>query len=59
MFAVFALGWEIQPLLALVVGIGVYGGVWLGLRALTPEEWARLMPLIPARLRRRLVPGSA
>lgn len=54
MFAVLALGWNIQPLLALVVGIVVYVGVWLALRTLTPEEWARLMPLIPARLRRAL-----
>jgi hypothetical protein len=59
MFAVFALGWEVQPFLTLVIGTVVYVGVWLGLRALTPEEWARLTPLLPARLRRRFSPGQA
>jgi hypothetical protein len=59
MFAVFALGWSVQPIATLVIGIAVYVGVWLGLRVLTPEEWARLMPLLPARWRQRFSAGQA
>jgi hypothetical protein len=42
--------------LALLVSIIVYLAALVLLRALTPEEWALLAPLVPARLR-RVVPG--
>jgi O-antigen/teichoic acid export membrane protein len=52
MFVALALGWNLQPVLALVAAGVVYVGVLLALRPLSPDEWARLMPLIPTRLRR-------
>ncbi|MFN8447151.1 MAG: flippase [Anaerolineae bacterium] len=52
MFGALALGWGIQPVLALIVAGLVYGGVLLALRPLSADEWARLMPLLPPRLRR-------
>ena len=55
MFVVFFVGWEIQPVITFIAAVGVYIGLWLALRTLTPEEWARLTPLLPGRLR-RLVP---
>ncbi len=51
MFGVLALGWNIQPILALVVSGVVYIGVLLALRPLSQDELARLLPLLPARLR--------
>jgi hypothetical protein len=38
--------------LALLVSLVVYLVALVLLRALTPEEWALLAPLLPARLRR-------
>ena len=52
MFGVMAVGWNIQPMLAIGVGLVVYGGVLLALRPLNGEEMARLLPLLPSRLRR-------
>jgi O-antigen/teichoic acid export membrane protein len=52
MLAVLLVGWPIQPLIALPAACGVFGVVLLALRPLDVEEWARLRPLIPARLRR-------
>jgi O-antigen/teichoic acid export membrane protein len=52
MLAVLLVGWEVAPLLALVIGGLVYGGVLLALRPLTADEWVRLSPLLPSRLRR-------
>ncbi len=52
MFAVLAFGWSLQPILALMVSAPVYAGVLLALRPLNPDEWARLLPLLPGRLRR-------
>jgi O-antigen/teichoic acid export membrane protein len=52
MFAALAVGWSIQPMLGLIAACVIYAGVLLALRPLSPDEWARLTPLIPARLRR-------
>ena len=38
--------------LALLVGLLVYLAALVFLRVLTPEEWALLAPLLPARLRK-------
>ncbi len=42
----------VQPMLALVGGIGVYVVVLLFLRPFGEEEWARLQPMLPRFLRR-------
>ncbi|MDX2141461.1 MAG: oligosaccharide flippase family protein [Chloroflexota bacterium] len=55
MFAVLLVGWQAAPLVALVISGLVYGGVLLALRPLTEDEWARLAPLLPSRLRRLVV----
>ena len=47
-----ALLWGAAPLLALAAGGLAYLAVWFGLGALSAEEWARLAPLLPGRLRR-------
>jgi O-antigen/teichoic acid export membrane protein len=52
MLAVFLVGWTAQPALTLVAGVLVYPAALLALRPLDAGEWARLKPLIPARLRR-------
>jgi O-antigen/teichoic acid export membrane protein len=52
MFAVLLIGWDAAPLVALLLSGAVYSGVLLALRPLTGEEWARLAPLLPSRLRR-------
>ena len=59
MFAALALGWNVQPLLALIVSVPVYLGALLVLRPLNADELARLMPLLPARLRRVVASLSA
>ncbi|NWF70464.1 MAG: flippase [Chloroflexi bacterium] len=43
--------WDTLPLLALPLGVLVYGGVLLLLRPLDADEMARLSPLLPARVR--------
>jgi hypothetical protein len=40
-----------SPSLALLVSLVVYLAALILLRALTPEEWKMLAPLLPARLR--------
>lgn len=46
--------WAVQPLVALMAGVGVYGlGVFL-LRAFTPEEQSTLAEILPGRVRGRL-----
>ncbi len=52
MLAVVVPGWTIAPLPALLAAIGVYVAVLIALRPLSADEWARLAPLLPARLRR-------
>lgn len=54
MFGVLAVGWAVQPALAIGVGLMVYGGLLLLLKLFNHEETARLLPLIPARLRRAI-----
>ncbi len=51
MLLVLGVGWSIQPAVALVVSGGVYGGLLLALRPLSADEVARLLPLLPGRLR--------
>lgn len=52
MFGVLALGWGIQPALALVVASAAYVSAWLLLRVFDAAEWATLAPLVPGKLRR-------
>ncbi len=52
MFAALAVGWNVQPVLALVIASAIYGVVLLALRPFSGDEIARLLPLLPARLRR-------
>ena len=52
MLLVLGGGWTIQPVLALVVSGLVYAGLLLALRPLSADELTRLLPLLPARLRR-------
>ncbi len=52
MVAVFLIGWDAQPALTLVIGGLVYPAALLALRPLDADEWARLLPLLPGRLRR-------
>jgi TRAP-type uncharacterized transport system fused permease subunit len=40
--------------LALLAALIVYPGALVLLRALSPEEWALLVPLLPARLRSKV-----
>lgn len=54
MFGVLALGWAVQPVLAISIGLIVYGALLWVLKLFNHEETARLRPLIPARLRRAI-----
>ncbi len=54
MIAVMLLLWPLHMLLALPAGIIAYAGLWVALKALTPDEWARLAPLMPKQVRERL-----
>jgi O-antigen/teichoic acid export membrane protein len=51
MLGVLLVGWEIQPVLAIVVALLVYPAALLALRPFNEEEMARLRPLLPRRLR--------
>ncbi len=53
MALVTGLLWSVMPLVALVAGGVAYLVVLIALRPLNADERARLMPLIPARLRQR------
>jgi len=53
--AMGAVAWAVAAYslpLALLAGLVVYPAALLLLRVLTPEEWATLAPLLPARLRK-------
>ncbi|MBI1259799.1 MAG: oligosaccharide flippase family protein [Chloroflexi bacterium] len=52
MLLVLGVGWTFQPVLALIICGLVYIGVLLALRPLSADEFARLLPLLPSRLRR-------
>lgn len=56
MFAVLALGWDTQPLIALPVSLLVYVAALGVLRPLNPAEIERLQPLLPGRLRALFYP---
>jgi O-antigen/teichoic acid export membrane protein len=51
MFGVMLATWNILPLLALITGGAAYAATWIGLRGFSDEEWARLLPLLPGRVR--------
>jgi O-antigen/teichoic acid export membrane protein len=51
MVGVLAALWALAPLLAILVGLGVYGVGVLGLRAFTPDERATLLSILPERVR--------
>ncbi len=57
MVAVLLVLSPVQPLLALVAGAVAYVVVLAALRPLSAEEWERLAPLLPGRLRRLVVRG--
>ncbi|WP_119065888.1 flippase [Aggregatilinea lenta] len=50
--------WSVAPLLALAVSPVVYGVMLFALRPFLPEELARIAPLLPGPLRRRIAVGS-
>jgi O-antigen/teichoic acid export membrane protein len=58
MGVVLALGWNIQPVLTLLVALVIYPAVLLTLRPLTNAELERLRPLLPGRLRRMFAISS-
>ncbi|MBI3762214.1 MAG: oligosaccharide flippase family protein [Chloroflexi bacterium] len=58
MIAVMIALWPIQPLLALVLGLGVYFGAAVVLRVFDPDEWALFVTVLPGGVRRRLAPAS-
>ncbi len=51
MFITLGLLYPAQPLLALLLAVTLYGGLLLGLRVLDTDEMARLLPLLPGRVR--------
>jgi O-antigen/teichoic acid export membrane protein len=51
--------WPVQPLLALVLGLALYAGVWLALRPFSTEEWDRLQPLMPKPITNYLARGKS
>ncbi|MGQ9851054.1 MAG: oligosaccharide flippase family protein [Aggregatilineaceae bacterium] len=51
----FAL-WSVAPLAGLMLSPLIYGAGLLALRPFGPEEWARIAPLLPGRVRRWLGP---
>jgi len=58
LLGMMALTWDYAPLLVLLASPLIYGGVLLALRPFGAEELARLGPLLPGPLRRRLMSGS-
>ena len=58
----FAL-WSVAPLAGLMLSPLIYGAGLLALRPFGPEEWARIAPLLPGRVRRwlgtRKIPARA
>jgi O-antigen/teichoic acid export membrane protein len=59
MTSVTAILWPVQPLLALLAGLGIYSAGIIFLGAFTPEEQAILAAILPARLRQKLRPVKA
>jgi O-antigen/teichoic acid export membrane protein len=52
MLALTAAGWAAHPVIGLLLGIVTYPAVLLALRPFNDDELARLLPLLPGRLRR-------
>jgi O-antigen/teichoic acid export membrane protein len=50
--------WQVTPLLAFLLSPLIYGLMLLVLNPFAPEEIARIAPLLPGRLRRRVLPGT-
>jgi len=48
--------WQVAPLAGLMLSPVVYGAGLLALRPFAPEEWVRIAPLMPGRVRRWLAP---
>ena len=48
--------WQVAPLAGVILSPLVYGTGLLALRPFAPEEWARIAPLLPGRMRRWLGP---
>jgi O-antigen/teichoic acid export membrane protein len=59
MGVVLWLGWNVQPVLALLVALIVYPAVLLMLRPLSAAELERLQPLLPGRLRNGILRRTA
>jgi O-antigen/teichoic acid export membrane protein len=55
LLGVMAVIWQVAPLLAVMLSPVMYGVALLALRPFAPEELARLAPLLPGRVRRRVV----
>ncbi|MEZ4669027.1 MAG: oligosaccharide flippase family protein [Anaerolineae bacterium] len=51
MLAILLVGWNILPVLALMVAVVIYVVVLVALRPLNADELERLMPLIPSKVR--------
>lgn len=51
MLGMMLVTWNIQPLLALIAGGSAYIATWIALRGFSDDEWGRLMPLLPGRVR--------
>jgi len=51
--------WQVAPLLALALAPLVYTAGLLALRPFSPDELARIAPLLPGRLRRWVAPAAA
>lgn len=54
MFLVTAALWSAMPVIALAAGVAVYVAVLVALKPLSADERARLLPLIPMRLRKAM-----
>ena len=49
--------WQVAPLMAFLLSPVIYGIALISLRPFGPEELARIAPLLPGRLRRRVMNG--
>jgi O-antigen/teichoic acid export membrane protein len=47
--------WQVAPLMAFLLSPVIYGIALISLRPFGPEELARIAPLLPGRLRRRVM----
>ncbi|MBZ0287042.1 MAG: polysaccharide biosynthesis C-terminal domain-containing protein, partial [Anaerolineae bacterium] len=54
MALILFVGWPVQPFIALAIGTAAYALLLLLLRPFDSDEWARLSPLLPGRLKSRV-----